>query len=446
MLKEQSNIHKTKAAANQHPDSLPLLLTCDAEGNMFEEENYEVIGRSGTRLVGLEPEDFIELPEGSEFFTMPCRNPYGRNVHTGEIELLEDVYAVAAFVSPAYTQTFMPAYEETEGAETLPLYAYTAVGWLDGKFYTTAVRIDPDKRQDFEQFDCEAIEQKTVETLEKFPENRLIQHLGNNCSLTYSCPAARNFFMGRWEAPIPLSPACNSNCLGCISFQPEEHEIDAMQNRLDFIPYIEEVLEMAVPHLETAPLPIVSFGQGCEGEPLLVWQLIRDTIIAIRKKTKRGIINLNTNGSKPEAVDELFKAGLDSIRVSMNSVRKDLYTNYYLPNNYEYEDVIESIKIARLHGKWASINYFTLPGFTDNIEEYETLRQVIEYTDLSMIQWRNFNIDLNWYLEKMGIEDTGDGMGVAEVMEAIHEEFPHIAYGYFNPPLEVQEKYNALRK
>ncbi|BDC98495.1 radical SAM protein [Persicobacter psychrovividus] len=445
-MKESSNIHTAKSNDLKHPDRVPYLLACDAEGNMFEEEDYEVIGRSGTRLMGLKPEDFIELPEGSEFFNMPCRHPYGMNKHTGEVELLEDVYAVAAFVSPAYTQTFMPAYEETDGAETLPLYAYTAVGWLDDKFYTTAVRIDPDPRQDFENFDCEEIEQKTVETMQEFSENRLIQHLGANCSLTYSCPAARNFFMGRWEAPIPLSPACNSNCLGCISFQPDEHGIDAMQNRIDFIPYIEEVIEMAVPHLENAPLPIVSFGQGCEGEPLLVWQLIRDVIVAIRKRTKRGIINLNTNGSKPKAVDELFKAGLDSIRVSMNSVRKDVYNKYYLPNNYEYEDVIESIKVARQHGKWASINYFTLPGFTDNKEEFETLRQVIRYTDLSMIQWRNFNIDLEWYLSKLGMEDTGEGLGVAEVMEAIHEEFPHIAYGYFNPPIEVQEKYNALRE
>ena len=33
-----------------------------------------------------------------------------------------------------------------------------------------------------------------------------------------------------------------------------------------------------MPHLETAPYPLISFGQGCEGEPLLMWETIRDAI------------------------------------------------------------------------------------------------------------------------------------------------------------------------
>ncbi len=74
--------------------------------------------------------------------------------------------------------------------------------------------------------------------------------------------------LGRWECPVPSSPACNANCIGCISFQPEEETIISTQDRLRFKPTAEEIVEFTVPHLETAPYPIVSFGQGCEGEPL----------------------------------------------------------------------------------------------------------------------------------------------------------------------------------
>jgi len=410
------------------------MVYADAEGNIFEDTRYEAVGRSGFNVLPLTPEDFIELPFGSDLLTLPGRRPYGLE-ESGEMIIREDVQAVAALNAPAYTQLYSAAFgTEEENAPTLPLYAYTTVGWLDDKFYTTAVRIDPDERQDLVNFDREKIWEVTKERIAQHPDNRLIQHLGQNCSLRYCCPAARNFFMGRWECPIPISPACNSNCLGCISFQPKEHELTAPQDRWDFIPTVDEILEFTVPHLESAERAIVSFGQGCEGEPLLVWQLIRDVIVEIRKRTKRGIINVNTNGSKPKAVEELMKVGLDSIRVSLNSVRKDIYESYYLPNNYQFEDIRESARIVRQHGGWASINYFTFPGMTDHPEELKALQDFIRYTDISMIQWRNFNIDPDWYLGKLNVMELPEGLGIKNVMDQIKSEFPHLKYGYFNPP------------
>ena len=410
------------------------MVYADAEGNIFEDTRYEAVGRSGFNVLPLTPEDFIELPFGSDLLTLPGRRPYGLE-ESGEMIIREDVQAVAALNAPAYTQLYSAAFgTEEENAPTLPLYAYTTVGWLDDKFYTTAVRIDPDERQDLVNFDREKIWEVTKERIAQHPDNRLIQHLGQNCSLRYCCPAARNFFMGRWECPIPISPACNSNCLGCISFQPKEHELTAPQDRLDFIPTVDEILEFTVPHLESADRAIVSFGQGCEGEPLLVWQLIRDVIVEIRKRTKRGIINVNTNGSKPKAVEELMRVGLDSIRVSLNSVRKDIYEAYYLPNNYQFEDIRESARIVRQHGGWASINYFTFPGMTDHPEELKALQDFIRYTDISMIQWRNFNIDPDWYLGKLNVMELPEGLGIKSMMNQIKSEFPHLKYGYFNPP------------
>jgi len=87
-------------------------------------------------------------------------------------------------------------------------------------------------------------------------------------------------------------------------------------------------------------------------------------------------------------------------------------------------------------GKWTSINYFVFPGMTDSVEEYEALRKFIKDTDLKMIQWRNFNIDPDWYLGKIGMTDMGEIMGVKQMMDLIQEEFPHLQFGYFNPPIE----------
>jgi wyosine [tRNA(Phe)-imidazoG37] synthetase (radical SAM superfamily) len=264
-----------------------------------------------------------------------------------------------------------------------------------------------------------------------------------NCCMTYHCPAARNFSLGRWECPVPTSPACNANCIGCISFQPEEETIVSTQDRLTFKPLSEEIVEFTVPHLMNAPFPIISFGQGCEGEPLLMWETIKESIIEIRKHTNRGSININTNGSKPAAVDALCKAGLNSMRVSTNSAQKHIYEAYYRPNNYAFEDIIESLKVMRSYSGWTSINYFVFPGITDSEAEYEALRKLITDTNLNMIQWRNFNIDPDWYMGKNGMTDTGEMLGVKQMMDLIQEEFPNLKFGYFNPPMErIKGDYN----
>ncbi len=414
----------------------PYILYSDGKGNIFEDDTLYATGRSGWDAYPIEPGDWMELPEGGSLYELPGRRGIGIDVETGDMRLCEKGWAVAAFIPPAHTGLYIAAYESTPDAPTLPLFCYTAAGWHDDKFYVPAVRIEQDVRQESAGYDDAKITSGTQHLLEAYPHNRLVKHLMENCCLTYKCPAARNLSLSRWECPIPTSPACNANCIGCISFQPQEETIPSTQDRLTFKPTAAEIVEFTVPHLVSAPYPIVSFGQGCEGEPLLMWETIRESIIEMRKHTSRGSININTNGSKPDAVKALCEAGLNSIRVSTNSARKNIYEAYYRPNNYQFEDIVESLKVMRSFGGWSSINYFVFPGMTDSIEEYEALRKLIRETELSMIQWRNFNIDPDWYLGKIGVTDTGECMGVKQLQELIQEEFPNVKYGYFNPPME----------
>ncbi len=414
----------------------PYILYSNGQGEIFEDRSLYVCGRSGWDAVPVPHEDWIVLPDGGQLYELPGRRGIGIDVETGEPRLCEKGWAVSAFIPPAYTGTYLAAYETAPDAETLPLFCYTAAGWYRQKFYVTAVRFEKDIRQESLGFNDEKIETGVSQMLAAFPHNRLVRHLADNCCNTYHCPAARNYFMGRWECPIPSSPACNANCIGCISFQPLEESIVSTQDRLTFKPTAEEIVEYTVPHLESAEFPIISFGQGCEGEPLLMWQTIREAIIAIRKHTTKGSININTNGSDPRAVEALCKAGLNSIRVSTNSARKEIYLPYYRPNNYEFEDIIESLKVVTNYNGWTSINYFVFPGMTDSLEEYEALRKLILDTGLKMIQWRNFNIDPDWYLGKIGVVETGETLGVRQMMELIQEEFPALRFGYFNPPME----------
>ncbi|HET6994514.1 MAG TPA: radical SAM protein, partial [Chitinophagaceae bacterium] len=249
----------------------PYILYSDGKGNIFEDTTLYATGRSGWDALPVPGEEWIELPDGGSLYELPGRKGIGIDIKTGQMRLCEKGWAVAAFIPPAHTGFYLAAYETQPNAPTLPLFCYTAVGWQNEKFYVPATRIEPDIRQDCAGYDQGKVETGVKRIIPAYPHNRLVNHLANNCALTYHCPAARNYFLGRWECPVPVSPACNANCVGCISLQPDEEPIVSTQDRLTFKPTAEEIVEYTVPHLEEAPYPIISFGQGCEGEPLLMW-------------------------------------------------------------------------------------------------------------------------------------------------------------------------------
>ncbi|MGV8073588.1 MAG: radical SAM protein [Syntrophobacteraceae bacterium] len=421
--------------------SRPTLVYADEAGNIFDWPELEMVGASGLDFYRPQHADLIPLPEGSELFLLPSRLPMGYDPREKRFTALSNdpydpsrsVQAVAAFIAPAHTQIFSTAYKTGRHAPLLPLFAYTAVGWQDGRFVTTAIRVDPDERQDFHNFDPEEIKRNAIRRMKHEPNNRLIQHLGK-CALTYGCPAARNLFMNRWEAPLPTSPSCNARCLGCISNQDRE-DLCATQDRIAFVPSTDEITGVAVPHLDHAPRAVVSFGQGCEGEPLLQASTIKEAILMMRRSTSRGTINLNTNGSLPEEVKKLCEAGLDSIRVSMNSCRPQYYNAYFNPKGYNFYDVIRTIHTVKAHGGFASINYFVLPGFTDDEDEWRALRSLIEETHLDLIQLRNLNIDPEWCLKNLKFRKKGKPIGIRRLIGRLKEQFPYLRLGYFNPSL-----------
>ncbi len=310
----------------------------------------------------------------------------------------------------------------------MPLWAYSAVGWSAGRFWATGLLVDPNPHWNPSFFQNDRDLQKRVRVLlRENAQNRLLRQL-SRCALEYHCFAAKNVFYRRWECPLPTSPVCNADCLGCISLQPSEC-CPASQERIRFVPTPEEVVGVALPHLEHAREAIVSFGQGCEGEPILQWRLLEKSIRRLRERTDRGTINLNTNGSLPEKLAMLCDAGLDSVRVTLNSSRRSLFERYHRPRGFSVREAALSLIRAKEKGIYTSVNLLVFPGVTDRGSEVDALMKLIRLTHVDLIQMRNLNIDPDLYLPAMG---KGKGMGIPEMMRILEEEFPTLQFGYFN--------------
>jgi len=422
-------------------NKLPWLVVSDGSGNVFEIPGLEMVGMRINEKILPEPIELIPIPHGSVLMELPERYPIGYDWKQNRLVTLKNyqgqpVIATAVFLAPAYTQLYRAAYQTRQEAVKLPLFAYTPIGWKDDQFWTPAIRVDDDVRQDLVHFDADLIEKSAQLILTRYPNNRLVEHLVNNCVRRYYCPAAQNFVLGRWECPVPSSPSCNAKCIGCISKQPNEG-VPVTQDRIAFVPTVAEIVEFTVPHLENAARAIISFGQGCEGEPLLQGDLLEASIRKIRSLTSRGTINLNTSACYPDVIERLCQAGLDSIRVSLNSARSELYSKYYRPKDYKFEAVLESMKILRRYHRWISLNYFIFPGLTDDPTEMEQLIKIVIDHRIDYIQMRNLNIDPEWYIRELELDrKTAKAIGILNWQKAVKEKAPWIRFGYYNPPKE----------
>jgi pyruvate-formate lyase-activating enzyme len=420
---------------------LPHMLYADATGRVYEHPEYRMAGFSRDRPVAIKKDDLVAMPKFSKLFYIPFGSPIGRDPVTGEYQSVKEVrkrgariscFGVAAFLEPGLVRSLLPAVDYRAKAGGLPMWAYTAVGFKEGRYWVPAFRIEYNHKWDPRNYD----DRKLLPAVKRYKKQGvggpLLDHL-EMCATVNHCFAAKNLFLRRWEAPLPVSRRCNASCLGCLSLQSASSCV-ASHRRIAFKPSKEEIVTLALRHLDHAAEAIVSFGQGCEGEPLTEHVLIAESIREIRKRTDRGTINLNTNGSWPERIRLIAASGLDSVRISINSARPALYRAYYRPKGYDFNDVIRSISLAGELNLYTMINYLVFPGISDQEEEIEALIALIRNTGLNFVHLKNLCIDPRLYLKQIPFKES-PGLGMKKMVSILEQEFPDLELGYFNQPV-----------
>lgn len=406
---------------------MPTALYADERGEIYDAPGYGAVGRVGTEDAALTSEALIELPEGADLMFLPGCSAVAQLKGKADI-IATPLLAVAAVLPVGYTRTHLPAYRKQPGTPLLPLYGYAAVAFHKGKIYVAAVKSDDNAKWHPHRFNTPDLAQKIEEVRNELPDNRLVEHLAR-CSLEWHCCTAQNLFYRRWEAGIPVSPACNANCLGCISLQPAEC-CPAPQSRIGFVPGVDEVAELGVYHLTGAPEAIISFGQGCEGEPSLQAETIAAAVRQIRSRTGRGVININTNAGYTAGIRQIADAGLNSMRVSVISARPETHQAYYR-GDYTLDNVRQSIAYAKAKGVYVSLNMLLLPGLNDRPEELAAWLDFIRSAGVDMIQLRNLNIDPDMVWAAVPPQ-TERPLGVRPFIEKLRREFPEVKIGNFS--------------
>ncbi|KUG03409.1 radical sam domain protein [hydrocarbon metagenome] len=404
----------------------------------MDSPTVSMLARSGSQWVEPENLEMMPLPQGATLVTLPGYLPIGLD-DKGEIFLIEQVpglpaqgvvFAVAALLPQGFTRTLLPAGVRQNASGCLPVYGYAAVGFRNEKIYVAAIKSDEHRKWHPKNYNTSNLEAKIKRLTHRYPNNRILHQL-SRCSLQYGCYTAQNIFYQRWEGGIPTMISCNADCLGCIS---ENHgPFDSPQNRLTFLPEVDEIAQIGIEHLQMARDAIISFGQGCEGEPSLNATKLALAIKKIREETSLGTINMNTNAGYTRGIRQMCDAGLDSMRVTIFSCREDNYLSYHRPKDYLLTDVINSIHYAKDKGLGISLNLLVFPGFTDREEEVQALLSFVQGNPVDMIQLRNLNIDADFLMNNL--RGDSPGIGIGNFIKVLRQEVPQVRLGSYSHPV-----------
>ena len=409
------------------------LLYATSDGRLRVHGSLRALARSGWQLGP--PDRLIPLPDGATLVHLPGRVPLARTTHGETVPIDEDgVVAVAAIMPPGYLRTMLPAYVDDGNAPVLPLYGYAAVADVDGEPYVAGLRTDRWSAWDPQADDRQRIGPAIRAAGRALPDNRLVQHLAT-CATDYRCLTAQNLFLRRGEGAIPVSPACNAACLGCISEQ--WGDVPSPQTRMGFAPTPPEIAELAGWHLSADEANFVSYGQGCEGEPLTRGAALVEATQRIRAAAPAATIHINTNASRPDVLRRLVEAGLNSIRISIFSLDDARFRAYYRPVGYGLDQVAECADVVVGAGGQVTINLLTFPGISDARPEIEALVAFIERHGVYQVQLRSLNVDPHWLLAR--IPEETRGIGMRAFVKELAARCPHLQLGNFTRPWPVIE-------
>jgi pyruvate-formate lyase-activating enzyme len=396
------------------------LAYCDSRGRIYFDETITPLADAG---IVREPrrDELIPAPAGTLQMVLPGRRPKvmpRRTAQRGTRAKSERRVAFAVALPAGYTRLLVPAYAKDSQAPALPLFGYTFACVVDDELYVAAMKTDEAEDWQPRSFASGELEALLERRIAQDPGNRALQQVAL-CSREYGCFTAQNVFLERGEAALPVSPKCNARCVGCISEQENDTGVPSPQARIAYEVEAGELARVAVHHLECVDDGIVSFGQGCEGEPLLRSVTIARAIERIRSERANGTINLNTNASMPTALQRCIDAGLQAVRISLNSFRPNAYAAYYRPQGYGLDDVLESVTLAVRSGLRVSLNLLTHPGVTDDSDELAAMTKFLRDVPVAMIQTRTLNIDPEWYFDTVG--RPREPLGMRRALETIRE-------------------------
>lgn len=399
----------------------------DRSGRLIVATNHEAATFDGVATRPLA--DPIPLPASALVVPLPGRAAVGLDRSGRSHTLGTARWAAAAILPLGFLRLADPAYADDPAEPPLQPRPYAAVGAdPSGALVVAAAALAPANATDGRL--AADLAPRVSAALREQPSNRMLRQLAR-CAREYRCRAAANAFTGGTDCALPAGAPANERPPIGIALHDDSDE--SPTEPAAFHPEPDEIAAVAIGALEREAGTVV-FGRACEGEPLLAARTLEPAIRAIRDRTRRGTIHLETNGSVPPALKRLCDAGLDSVAIRLVSARQDTVEALQRPEGFRLSDVRASLDVAIRAGVAIALRVLVLPGLSDRPREIDALVALAgEVPEGGALVLRDLAADPERALR---IVDAAEPpAGVARLLERLGTDASHLRIASLPRPL-----------
>ena len=392
----------------------------DRSGRVFVSADY-----GATALDGDAPAVFdraLPLPPDAQLVPLADRAAIGIDRRGQPRPLGPARWALAAVLGPGYLRTHVPACDAATDVAPLEPLPYAAVAADQaGEIVVGAVAIGaPVQGSASSRISGDELATRITERLRNEPSNRLLRQLVR-CAREYECQAARNAFLGRGECALPLGAPSNDHPGPSVALRRRDERAPIEPTAMPAT--AAEAAAVANAHFRAGGTS-VSFGQACEGDPLLLVRTIADAAALITRPGGTEIV-LRTNGSSAAALARAADAGIDRVVVALTSAHGPTYERVHGPIGHRWTDVRASLRDAAGRKLALTIELLTLPGLTDREAE---ARELVALLGELPAGTALLPVDLaaDPYALLARLPKDGDTIGIAALLERLRIEAAHV--------------------
>lgn len=374
--------------------NIPNLVFSDKRGNIYDHPTLKMCCRTNNFNIVPYESEIEELPKSAKLKYIENAKPLAYEPESAKIVEFDTGFPVYTSTPKGFLRTALPAFKKPENFNYIK-DTYTAVGFLDEKFYFTAIRIDLLTSAITEDMSMRNI-------LQKFQEkNPLIKHFST---------LSKNIF----EKIENLTPLGNELILD-TSFIKENRSSD--------------IAEMINILNENQKDLIITFSNLTQED---IISKISD-LLTLVNKNENLTINIEPYIINIDTFKPILNSDIDLITINISSLNNKI-AHDMLGFHQEYETYFNNaqklIDISKRYKFEIVLNLNVLPGFTDIFSNIQSFVDFISTYNLNYIKLSNMenNFEIFFNTEHILQEEI---LGIRNMLKYIKKNYKTVKFGAF---------------
>jgi hypothetical protein len=373
---------------------IPNLLFADKKGQIYDHPTLKMCCKTNIFNIVPYESELEELPKYSKIKFIENAKPYAYDQESAKIIEFDGGYPIYVVPPKGYLRVSLPAFLKTKDSKPIN-EACTAVGFMDEKFYFSAIKID--------------ILTSDITQAKSF-KDILSTYSGSNNLIRHFAKMSRSIYKDIEN----LTPLGNELILD--TYYLENNSVQEISEMINFLNNSQKDL-------------VITFANLTQDK---IIQKVCDCIKEI-KKNDNITINIEPYQINIDTIKSILNSEIDLVTLNISSLNNSIAHNI-LGFHQEYETYFKNaqklIDISKTYNFEIILNLNILPGFTDIRPNVQSLIDFITTYNLNFLKLSNMAIDSDIFF-KSGTILEEEILGVKNMLKELKKKCKSIKFGAF---------------